>query len=162
MLKYIFPLFVSLLSLSPQVQAVKNLDMNQRILTAQKIVQATYLNGADTKPLDLLLAADVTITYQVAGQKHTRTKADFLETVQKIHTDNVRDVKFTNISCKAIGSDQVLVRQTSVHTRKGTGLNESGPGTYLVDDKATYTFVENDGVLKASKMDHAYTKTKID
>ena len=161
-MKPLFLLFSAFLCLSSPAHSAKNLDTNQRILKAHQILQASYLKGGDIKALDKLISNEATITYQVADQKRQRTKADFLETIQKIHQENVQSVKFLAISCKAIGSNQVLVTQRSIHKRKGTGLNESGPGTYLVDDKATYTFVESDGTLKASRMDHNYTKTKVD
>ena len=146
---------------SPETDG-QNLDTNQRILTAQKLVQASYLKGANIKVLDELIADNATITYQVADQKRQRTKRDFLEVLQKIHKDNLIDVKFLDISCKAIGNDQVAVAQKSVHKRRGLGIKESGPGSYLIEDKAIYTFVDNAGILKVSKMDHSYTKTKID
>ena len=49
----------------------------------------------------------------------------------------------------------------NLQLRKGKGLEESGEGMYYVDDVAYYTFVEQAGKIKLSRMDHTYTKTRV-
>lgn len=143
-------------------EIVGGLDPNERILTAQQIVSATYLHGRDTTALADLTTADAIVTYEHADQKRAMSKPEFLEKVEKIHRDNIQNVKFLTIACVPHGADQVEVKQSSLHKRHGTGINETGPGTYLIEDTAIYTFVDDAGKLRAKYLTHCYTKVKLD
>ena len=135
-------------------------DTNKMLQTTQKLVQFFFYNH-DKTTLDSILSDNAKLTFNINGKKSEKNKKDYSERVMKSLTENITSSRPTSISYEITGPSVVKMTAKMIETRKGEGIEEAGPGMYLVNLTGYYTFQPDKEDMKIIKFHHNCTKTKL-
>lgn len=125
------------------------------------IVVSNFIKHAQNMDFDAwkdLIDDNCEISYKFNGQTFVSSKSHFTDVLKKGHFDNTTKIRVTKTSIENSANGTYKTHEICYYERKGSGRDETGPGTYIMSSIGTIK-VENGKIIY---MVYLFHKAKCD